>query len=154
MLEREDVAAEIICDGVHVHPAMVRLALAAKQPSQIMAITDGTAGSGLPRGARASIGGRTITVGDAAYLDDGTLAGSVLTMDRAFARLVTAMGMPLVDAATICATTPARALDLQGFGVISRWRRRGSGRARRRTCRFDRLSFGRPGQGCGRHEAP
>jgi N-acetylglucosamine-6-phosphate deacetylase len=40
-------------------------------------------------------------------------------MDRAFARLVTMMGIPLVDAATICATTPARALGLQGLGVIS-----------------------------------
>src|SRR4030095_2972127 len=89
------------------------------QPSRIMAITDGTAGAGLPRGARATIGGRTITVGDAAYLDDGTLAGSVLTMDRAFGRLVTSMGVGLVEAATICATTPARSLGLRGFGVMA-----------------------------------
>jgi N-acetylglucosamine-6-phosphate deacetylase len=119
VLEHEDVAAEIVCDGVHVHPSMVRVAFAAKTPSRLMAITDGTAGSGLPRGAKALLGGRTITVGEAAYLDDGTLAGSVLTMDRAFALLVTAMGLSPVDAAAICATTPARALDLQGFGVIS-----------------------------------
>jgi N-acetylglucosamine-6-phosphate deacetylase len=119
VLDHEDVTAEIICDGVHVHPAMVRLALSAKQPSRIMAITDGTAGAGLPRGARARIGGRPITVGDAAYLDDGTFAGSVLTMDRAFATLVTTMGVPLPVAAAMCATTPARALNLHGFGVIS-----------------------------------
>ena len=98
---------------------MVRVALAAKQTSRIMAITDGTAGSGLPRGTRSAIGGRPITVGDVATLDDGTFAGSVLTMDRAFAKLVTAMGLSLVDAVTICATTPARALHLQGFGVIA-----------------------------------
>ena len=119
VLEHEDVIAEVVCDGVHVHPAMVRVALAAKQTSRIMAITDGTAGSGLPRGTRTAIGGRPITVGDVATLDDGTIAGSVLTMDRAFAKLVTAMGLSLVDAATICATTPARALDLRGFGVIA-----------------------------------
>jgi N-acetylglucosamine-6-phosphate deacetylase len=119
VLDHEDVAAEIICDGVHVHPAMVRLAISAKQPARIMAITDGTAGSGLPRGARATLGGRPITVGDAAYLDDGTIAGSVLTMDRAFAMLVTGMGIPLTVAATICSTTPARSLNLHGFGVIS-----------------------------------
>jgi len=119
VLDHDDVAAEIVCDGVHVHPAMVRLALAAKQPSRIMAITDGTAGSGLPRGGRARIGGRPITVGDAAYLEDGTIAGSVLTMDRAFAGLVSRMGVPLTAAATICATTPARSLNLHGFGVIS-----------------------------------
>jgi N-acetylglucosamine-6-phosphate deacetylase len=96
----------------------VRVALSAKGPSRMMAITDGTAGSGLTRGAQGLIGGRTITVSDAAYLDDGTLAGSVLTMDRAFALLVSVMGLSPVDAATVCATTPARALGLQGFGVI------------------------------------
>ena len=50
-----------------------------------MAITDGTAGSGLPAGGRTTLGGRPITIRDAAYLDDGTIAGSILTMDRAFA---------------------------------------------------------------------
>ncbi|MDQ3346434.1 MAG: N-acetylglucosamine-6-phosphate deacetylase [Acidobacteriota bacterium] len=119
VLEHDDVTAELICDGMHVHPAMVRVALAAKQTSRIMAITDGTAGAGLPRGARSTIGGRPITVGDVATLDDGTLAGSVLTMDRAFGRLVTGMGVSLVDAATVCATTPARTLNLQGLGVIA-----------------------------------
>jgi N-acetylglucosamine-6-phosphate deacetylase len=118
VLEHDDVAAEIICDGVHVHPSMVRVALAAKSPSRIMAITDATAGAGLPPGSRAALGGRTITVREAAYLDDGTLAGSVLTMDRAFALLVSVMGQSLVVAATICSTTPARAMGLQGFGVI------------------------------------
>jgi N-acetylglucosamine-6-phosphate deacetylase len=119
VLEREDVTVELVCDGVHVHPAVMRVALAAKSPARVMAITDGTAGSGLPRGARSSIGGRSITVGDVARLDDGTIAGSVLTMDRAFAVLVTVCGLGLVEAAILCATTPARQLNLQGFGVIS-----------------------------------
>ena len=119
VLAHDDVCAEIVCDGVHVHPSMVRVALAAKGVSQVMAITDGTAGSGLPRGARARLGGRGITVTEAAYLDDGTLAGSVLTMDRAFALLVSMMRLSPVEAATVCATTPARALGLQGFGVIA-----------------------------------
>jgi N-acetylglucosamine-6-phosphate deacetylase len=119
VLEHDDVTAEIVCDGVHVHPAMVRVALAAKQTSRIMAITDGTAGAGLPRGARSTIGGRPITIGDVATLDDGTIAGSVLTMDRAFAKLVSTMGLSIVDAATVCSTTPARALGLQGLGVIA-----------------------------------
>ena len=119
VLESDEIVAELICDGVHVHPAMMRVALAAKRPDGIMAITDGTAGSGLPRGSRTSIGGRPISIRDAAYLDDGTLAGSTLTMDRAFAKLITEVGLSLSDAATVCATTPARALGLQGFGVIA-----------------------------------
>ncbi|MFL6281454.1 MAG: N-acetylglucosamine-6-phosphate deacetylase [Vicinamibacterales bacterium] len=119
VLDREEIVAEVVCDGVHVHPSMVRLALSAKQPSHVMAITDGTAGAGLPRGSRTTIGGRPITVGDVALLEDGTIAGSVLTMDRAFARLVAMMGIGMVDAATICATTPARALGLHGLGVVA-----------------------------------
>lgn len=119
VLESDEVTAELICDGVHVHPAMMRVALAAKRPERIMAITDGTAGSGLPRGSKTTLGGRPITVRDAAYLDDGTLAGSALTMDRAFAKLTSEVGLSLSDAATVCATTPARALGLQGFGVIA-----------------------------------
>lgn len=119
VLDREDVVAEIVCDGVHVHPAMVRAAVASKHPAGVMAITDGTAGSGFAPGARAKLGGHTITVGDVAYLDDGTIAGSVLTMDRAFANLINLMGFSLVDAATMCATTPARALGLTGLGAIA-----------------------------------
>jgi N-acetylglucosamine-6-phosphate deacetylase len=119
VLESDEVVAELVCDGVHVHPAMMRVALAAKRPERIMAITDGTAGSGLPRGAYASLGGRRISVGDAAYLEDGTIAGSTLTMDRAFAKLVSEVGLSLPDAATVCATTPARALGLQGFGLLA-----------------------------------
>jgi N-acetylglucosamine-6-phosphate deacetylase len=119
VLDRDDVTAEIVCDGVHVHPAMVRVAIAAKSPSRIMAITDATAGAGLPPGSEARLGGRSIAIRDAAYLDDGTIAGSVLTMSRAFALLVSVMGLSPVDAATVCSTTPARALGLQGFGVIA-----------------------------------
>jgi N-acetylglucosamine-6-phosphate deacetylase len=121
ILQTDEVAAELICDGVHVHPAMLRMAIAAKGPSAILAITDGTAAAGLDVGARASLGGQAITVGaDAAYLDDGTLAGSVLTMGRAFQMLVTTVGLSLVDAATLCATTAARELGLVGHGVLAR----------------------------------
>jgi N-acetylglucosamine-6-phosphate deacetylase len=119
VLECDDVVAELVCDGVHVHPAMMRVAIAAKRPERIMAITDGTAGSGLPRGTHASLGGRRISVGDAAYLEDGTIAGSTLTMDRAFARLISEVGLSLSEAAIVCSTTPARALGLQGFGVLA-----------------------------------
>lgn len=118
VLEREEVAAEIIGDGFHVHPAVARVAIAAKGRSRVMAITDGTAGSGLPRGACATLGGRRITVGDTATLDDGTFAGSVATMDKVFGVLVTRAGQSLVDAATLCATTPARELGLTTQGTI------------------------------------
>ena len=119
-LQADEIAAELICDGVHVHPAVVRTAIAAKRPSRILAITDGTAASGLPAGARARLGGQPITVRDsAAFLDDGTLAGSVSTMDRVFQMLIGPAGLSLVDAATLCSTTPARELGLVGLGVLA-----------------------------------
>lgn len=119
VLSSDDVAVEIIGDGVHVHPAVVRVTVAAKGHSRVMAITDGTAGSGLPAGSCARLGGRNITVSDVARLDDGTLAGSVATMDRVFATMVTRAGQSLVEAVHLCSTTPARQLGLAGQGVIS-----------------------------------
>jgi N-acetylglucosamine-6-phosphate deacetylase len=120
ILETQDVAAELICDGVHVHPAVIRTAVAAKRPSRVMAITDGTGASGLPVGARATLGGQRITVREgAAFLDDGTLAGSATTMDRVFQLLVGPIGLSPVDAVTVCSTTPARELGLMGHGVLA-----------------------------------
>jgi N-acetylglucosamine-6-phosphate deacetylase len=119
-LAREEVAAELICDGVHVHPAVCRVAIATKGVGGIMAITDATAGAGLAAGSHARLGGQRITVRDgAAFLDEGTIAGSTLTMDRAFRTIATQFGSSIVDAAQLCATTPARALGLTGFGVIA-----------------------------------
>ncbi|MQA30176.1 MAG: N-acetylglucosamine-6-phosphate deacetylase [Luteitalea sp.] len=121
ILQNEDVAAEIICDGVHVHPALVRIALAAKGASGLLAITDGTAAAGLAVGARAMLGEQEIIVGEnAAFLPDGRLAGSTVTMSGAFKILVDRMGLSLVDAAAMCATTPARELRLVGHGILAR----------------------------------
>jgi N-acetylglucosamine-6-phosphate deacetylase len=120
VLAREEIAAELICDGYHVHPAMCGVAMAAKGTRGIMAITDGTAGSGLAVGARTRLGGRAISVRpEAAFLDDGTLAGSTLTMDRAFRNIVESFGASIVDAAVMCSTTPARELGLTGLGVLA-----------------------------------
>ncbi len=117
-LSSEGVAAEIIADGRHVHPAVVRTAIHAKGVSRIMAITDGTAASGLPRGSRARLGGQMVTAGDVARLDDGTIAGSVATMEAVLMCLVGASGVSLVDAIRVCSTTPAREVGLLRHGAI------------------------------------
>jgi N-acetylglucosamine-6-phosphate deacetylase len=120
VLAREEVTVELICDGYHVHPSMCRVVVAAKGTEGVMAITDATSGAGLASGATARLGGRAIEVREhAAFLEDGTLAGSTLTMDRAFRNVVTSFGSSLVDAAILCSTSPARALGLSGFGVIA-----------------------------------
>jgi N-acetylglucosamine-6-phosphate deacetylase len=121
VLTRKEVAAEIICDGVHLHSRMIQLAIAAKGADRIMAITDGTAAAGLPDGSFASLGHRRICVRNrAAYLDDGTLAGSVTTMDRVFAFLVNHVRLSLSGAAQLCSTNPARQLGLHDRGVVAR----------------------------------
>jgi N-acetylglucosamine-6-phosphate deacetylase len=119
VLQSGQVVAELICDGFHVHPAMMQVAIRAKGPDGVMAITDGTAGSGLAVGSRTTLGGRPIVVtACSAELDDGTLAGSVWTMDAAFRTLVERVGLTVVEAARLCASSPARHLGLQQTGRL------------------------------------
>ncbi len=120
VLESDAVAAEIICDGHHVHPSLVSMAIRLKSASRMMAITDATAVAGLPAGSRARLGDQTIIAGErTAVLEDGTLAGSILTMDGAFRMLVTVMRIALPDAARMCATTPAAAVGMSEIGSIA-----------------------------------
>ena len=120
VLESTAVAAELICDGVHVHPALMSLAIRAKTARRMMAITDGTAGAGLPTGSRTRIGDRPIVVTDrCARLEDGTLAGSILSMDGAFRTLVNEVKLSLPDASRMCSTTPAEELGLADYGAIA-----------------------------------
>ena len=121
ILSSERVAAEVICDGVHVHSEVVRMAVSTKGTARMMAITDGVAVAGMPEGSTALLGGRQIRVNkSAAYLEDGTLAGSVATMDRVFRFLVRDVGLSLVDAVHLCSTTPAAELSLTDLGTITK----------------------------------
>jgi N-acetylglucosamine-6-phosphate deacetylase len=120
VLESNAVAAELICDGVHVHPALMSMAIRAKTARRMMAITDGTAGAGLPAGSRTRIGDRPIVVTErCALLEDGTLAGSILSMDGAFRMLVNEVKLSLADASRMCSTTPAEELGLPEQGAIA-----------------------------------
>lgn len=120
VLDDDRVDVELVTDGFHVHPVTMRAAIRAKRPERVMAITDGLAGAGLAVGARFEIDGRAVTVCDqACFLDDGTLAGSRLTMDRVFANLVTMVGVTPVEAALMCATVQARAHGLADRGRIA-----------------------------------
>ncbi len=119
VLESNAVTAEVICDGHHVHPSLVSTAIRIKSPSRMIAITDGTAAAGLPLGSRARLGDQTIIAGErTALLEDGTLAGSILTMDGAF-RMLRAWGWTLPEVSRMCATTPAEAVGLRSTGSIA-----------------------------------
>jgi len=118
-LARETVVVELIGDGQHIHPAIMRIVWAAKGAARVIAVTDGTAGSGLPRGSVATLGGRLVRVDDVARLDDGTIAGSVATMDQVLARWAKDVGVGIVDAAVMCATTPAADVRRPELGHLS-----------------------------------
>lgn len=105
---------EIIVDGIHVHPAAVRLLTRAKGRDAVVLITDSIAAAGLPDGDYAF---RDVSVrvrGDAARLDDGTLAGSTLTMERGVANLVAFGAATTSEAVSMGSTNPARLLGLGG----------------------------------------
>jgi N-acetylglucosamine-6-phosphate deacetylase len=119
-LADERVTVELIADGHHVHPALLRLAARAA-PGRLVAITDAIAATGLPDGEH-RLGELAVRVRDGrAVLADQpeTLAGSVLTMDRAVATLVAA-GVPPLDAIGAATATPARVLGEQpSRGVLA-----------------------------------
>jgi N-acetylglucosamine-6-phosphate deacetylase len=120
VLDDERVTVELVCDGYHVHPVVMRAAIRAKRPERVMAITDGLAGAGLAEGASFEIDGRAVTVrAQACFLEDGTLAGSRLTMDRVFANLVEMVGVTPLEAAMMTATVQARTLGLADRGRIA-----------------------------------
>jgi N-acetylglucosamine-6-phosphate deacetylase len=106
------VSVELIADGVHVHPATIRLVHAAKGPERVALVTDAMQAAGLPDGDY-TLGEQPIAVRDGeARTAGGSLAGSTLTMDRAVQICVREAGIPIVDALRMASTTPATLLGI------------------------------------------
>ncbi len=102
-----DATAELIADGVHVHPAALRIAVNA-MPRRIALVTDAMRACGLADGAY-KLHVYEVTVADgAARLADGTLAGSVLTMDAAVKNMIELAGLPLETVLPLATEVPAR----------------------------------------------
>lgn len=81
-----ELTAELIWDNIHVHPAVCNAMVQAKSPRGVILVSDGIPGAGMPEGYQFSLGDLPAVVKDgAARLPDGTLAGSLLTLNRAFA---------------------------------------------------------------------
>jgi N-acetylglucosamine-6-phosphate deacetylase len=101
------VSVEIIADGVHVHPGVLRLVAAARGAASVALVTDAMAAAGSADGAYEFLG-HHVTVRDGAVrLPDGNLAGSVLTMDQAVRNMVTLVGCAWADAIRMATLTPA-----------------------------------------------
>ncbi|MFZ0676739.1 N-acetylglucosamine-6-phosphate deacetylase [Candidatus Binatus sp.] len=108
----------IIPDGVHVHPAMLRLAFDARGRSGLIVVTDKVALAGTS-GSEKIVGRARATIRDgAARLDDGTLAGSIISMLDAVRRMVQTVHVSIGDAAVMAATNPARLIGANDRGCI------------------------------------
>lgn len=102
------VTSGIIPDGVHSHPATVRLALMAKGYDRVLIVSDMMSAAGLGPGTY-GLGGQRVTVDEtSARLADGTLAGSILTMDQAIRNLVAWTDATIGQALHMCTAVPAR----------------------------------------------
>ena len=114
-LSEPGIRCELIADGRHVSPTLMRMLYRAKGADGITLITDASAGAGLPEGTPYRLGGRDCVVrGGAGVTADGTaLAGSTSTMIRGVANLVNLAGIPLEEAVRMGSWNAARALGLQ-----------------------------------------
>jgi N-acetylglucosamine-6-phosphate deacetylase len=105
-----ELACELVADNIHVHPAAMRLLLAAKGADGVALVTDAVRATGLPDGAYQVGDQPAIHVDGAIRLADGTLAGSVLTLDRALHNLQAATGRPLAELWAATSRNAARAI--------------------------------------------
>ncbi len=111
------VTIEVIADGVHLHPDVVRLLFAAA-PGRVALVTDAMAAAGIGDGDYL-LGTLPVTVaGGIARLADGTIAGSTLTQDAAL-RAAVAAGVPLPSAVDALTAAPARAIRRPEFGSLA-----------------------------------
>jgi len=117
-LADERVTVGLIADGVHVHPVALRLAWLAKGPERIALVSDMMAAAGMPPGEY-RLGPQAVLVDQtSARLGDGTLAGSILTLDRAVRNVVRWLDLPVAVALRMATETPARLLGLADRGRL------------------------------------
>ena len=112
VLTDERVACEMICDGIHLHVGAMDLAVKMKGKDGIILISDAMMATGLEDG-KYELGGQDVYVKEgAARLEDGTLAGSTLTLNKAVYNMVHMVNIPLEDAVRMASLNPARAIGV------------------------------------------
>jgi N-acetylglucosamine-6-phosphate deacetylase len=112
VLDKRSLFAEIICDGIHVDPMMVRLFFRAKDEGRILLVTDGISATGMPDGTY-MLGDMEVEVRDGRCTSDGTLAGSVLTLDRGVQNLMKYTGADLNSAVAAASRNPSQLMGVE-----------------------------------------
>lgn len=118
VLTIQDVSTEIIADGLHVHPRIIRLALLAKGVQGISLITDCVRYAGMSDGFyEDSLGAYSVTVNledGLPRVNNGVIAGSTLTMNHGIKVLIEKVGLNIIEASQMASSTPARVLGVYG----------------------------------------
>jgi len=120
VLSNDQLSADIIVDGIHVDPAVVKVFLRAKGRERAVLITDAISATGMPDG-RYQLGPIEVDVKDGKCTSNGSLAGSVLTMDRAVRNITRFSEWTLRDAVQAATLNPARAVGLAAHhGILAK----------------------------------
>lgn len=116
----EHCRAELICDGIHIHPAVVRTTFKIFGDDRIIFISDSMRAAGLADG-QYDLGGQNVTVkGNLAVLEDGTIAGSVTNLMDCVRTAVHDMGIPFASAVKCAAVNPAKAVGIyDAYGSLT-----------------------------------
>ena len=118
VLSDDRIYAEIIADGIHVSPEVLRIFARAKGRDRVLLVTDAISATGMPDGSYV-LGTDTVRVQGGVCRDtEGRLAGSTLSQDTALRNFVSFSGMRMDDAVFGLTVNPARALKLEGRGCI------------------------------------
>jgi len=123
ILEDDSLSADIIADGIHVDPSVLRLFLRAKGDDKAILITDAISATGMPNGIY-RLGEFDVQVRDGRCESDGKLAGSVLTLDRAIRNVMNFAHWRLERAVKLATWNPARLLGITNErGIVQPGRR-------------------------------
>jgi N-acetylglucosamine-6-phosphate deacetylase len=112
VMDSEQIRCELICDNIHVHPGAMRLLWKLKGADGIMLITDAMRATGMPEGDYTLGDYRVIVKNGSATLENGTLAGSILTYDRGVANFMAASGEPLENLWRVTSLNAAKDLGI------------------------------------------
>lgn len=117
-LLKDNVNVEMIVDGFHIDPKMVKLAYRAKGADGIVLITDSMRAKGFPEG-ESELGGQKVIVKDKqARLENGSLAGSVLTYNDAFKNMIEFSGCSIEEAVQMSSVNQAKEFQLENKGAL------------------------------------
>jgi N-acetylglucosamine-6-phosphate deacetylase len=115
-----NIQVEMIADGIHVHPDMVNLTYKVKGPSGMVLISDAMRAKGMPDGI-SELGGQKVYVKNGeARLENGSLAGSILTMDQAFRNIIQFTGCGVAEAVQMSSVNQAKEFGLTSKGVLTK----------------------------------